>query len=287
MQSTTQLPIALLAPNRAEDDWSGLSDPARRRKIQNRLHQRAWRRRRAHHKLDQHQQDATTSTTLTAATAERPGQHRTTTCTLSASSALLMLSRFGARAYAAYLAGDPRTDLLLSLVQFNVLRALMQNNAALGFDLGWLACDAESVFCASATTTTTPPAQPAQPAPPHLRPTPLQLTTPHHPWIDLLPSPAMRNNILALGADYDDTALCAALVEFGADEPRERAGLVAWGADPADPAGWEVGEEFARLWGWVVWGAWDVCCATNMWRERRGERKLFGREWCAPPTNAG
>jgi hypothetical protein len=26
-----------------KEDWSGLSDPARRRKIQNRLHQRAWR----------------------------------------------------------------------------------------------------------------------------------------------------------------------------------------------------------------------------------------------------
>jgi hypothetical protein len=28
----------------AEDNWSGIGDPARRRKLQNRLHQRAWRK---------------------------------------------------------------------------------------------------------------------------------------------------------------------------------------------------------------------------------------------------
>lgn len=37
---TTRLP---LEARDAKEDWSGLKDAAKRRKLQNRLHQRAWR----------------------------------------------------------------------------------------------------------------------------------------------------------------------------------------------------------------------------------------------------
>lgn len=41
--------------------------------------------------------------------------------------------------------GSPRLDLLLSLVQFNVFRALASNTFALGFTFDWLTCDAISI----------------------------------------------------------------------------------------------------------------------------------------------
>jgi hypothetical protein len=41
----TKLPVEA---RDVKEDWSGISDPARRRKLQNRLHQRAWRKHLAH-----------------------------------------------------------------------------------------------------------------------------------------------------------------------------------------------------------------------------------------------
>lgn len=170
--------------------------------------------------------------------------------------------------YHASMLGSPRIDLLLTLIQFNVFRALVTNTSALGFTMAWMDAEAESPF-----NTPNVGYDINLSCPVHLRPTALQRAIEHHPWIDLFPIPELRDNILRLGDSYDDTPLCIQMLEF-CDIPHEKTGLIAWG-DPWDPCGWEISEEFLRKWPWVVNGCHELFRSTNIWRQRRGENKLF------------
>jgi hypothetical protein len=164
-----------------------------------------------------------------------------------------------------HLLGSPRVDQLLTLIQFNVFRALISNTSSLGFTMAWLQEDAISPWnstCEHATHF----------CPASLRPTPIQRKIEHHPWIDLFPIPQMRDNMLLAGDSYDEYELCNDLVDF-CDVPSERTGLVVWG-EPWDPSGWEISESFLRRWGWVVKGCLDLLVSTNYWRKQRGEDPL-------------
>lgn len=163
--------------------------------------------------------------------------------------------------------GSPRVDHLLTLIKLNAFRALFSNNAALGFAMEWLAEDAVSPFNA------TQPQRLVDSCPPSLRPTALQCMVHHHPWIDLIPIPTMRDNLLLAGDFFDDTQLCMDVVEFWSS-PGERTGLIVHG-DPWEPQHWEVSEEFLRKWAWVIKGCWGLFQSTNYFRTKRGERKLF------------
>lgn len=185
------------------------------------------------------------------------------------------LARFEGYAYSRYLEGSPRTDLLLTLIKFNVFRALMANEKTLGFMNQWLQCDAISPFFRSQDGTQGV----VHACPANLRPTNLQLTVEHHPWIDLLPDPKMRNNILLLGDDYDDGPLCHDVVDNRHGKQSES--LIVWG-DPCNLDSWEIGEDFYKKWPLVVQGCHRLFKATNNWRVRRGEWKLFPDSLCTP-----
>ena len=169
-----------------------------------------------------------------------------------------------------YLLSSPRADLLLRLIRFNVFRALMSNTQVLGFTrVEWLQEEAISPFYSSRQFAHTEAhVQLAQ-----LRPTLLQHTVAHHPWIDLLPIPEMRDNILRAGEAYDDGPLCQDLVEFN-HGPEDQCGLIVWG-DPWDPMNWEISEGFLKKWAWVIRDCEELFKATNYWRAKRSERKLF------------
>jgi hypothetical protein len=124
----------------------------------------------------------------------------------------------------------PSLGVLSSLIKFNVYRALRTNNESLGFDMGWRTEDGLSPFFRQVTRDSLD----SESYPPNLRPTALQRTIKHHPWIDLLPLPAMRDNILQRGDDYDDWPLCYDIVE---DMEHARSGLIVWG-DPWDADNW-------------------------------------------------
>lgn len=126
-----------------------------------------------------------------------------------------------------------------------------------------------------------------------LRPTKLQQQIPHVGWIDLFPSPKLRDNlILAVekldqeellfdllgmtmnhlcgGTDYDaGNGGSTSEVESWIGEP----GLVSW-SDPWDIGGWEVSDRFVRKWGGLLRGCEDVVRAANKWRDRRGDEAL-------------
>lgn len=163
--------------------------------------------------------------------------------------------------------GCPRSDQRLTLIQFNVFRALVCNTFSMEFSMDWLKAEAVSPWSSTESSKINTAA-----CPPSLRPTSLQRTIPHHPWIDLFPFPKIRDNMLLAESHYDEDELCNNLIDF-CDVPTEETGLVVWG-EPWDPAGWEVGEMLLKDWAWVIQGCSEIQCSTNFWRRRRGEQVL-------------
>lgn len=177
-----------------------------------------------------------------------------------------LMNQFEANIRQTYLQGSPRADQLLTLIQFNVFRALISNTNTIGLSFSWM----EDENAISPLSSQSPNINPSTPS--SLLPTKLQRSIDHHPWIDVFPFPAMRDNMLLAEDQYDEMALCNDLVEF-CNVPNEKTGLIVW-KDPWDPSGWEVSETFARRWAWVIKGCEELFASTNYWREKRGEGPL-------------
>ncbi|KAH8124089.1 hypothetical protein LI328DRAFT_156572 [Trichoderma asperelloides] len=105
--------------------------------------------------------------------------------------------------------------------------------------------------------------QPSVLTPPALTPTVLQESKPHLPYIDFLPFPHFRDNLLRAG-DVVQSA------EFWNDMISGK--LKVRGKTPWDRRGWEMQEEFVHKWWWVI--ADDILEETNFWRVSRGEAPL-------------
>lgn len=173
-----------------------------------------------------------------------------------------------------YYSGSPRADLLLHLVQLNFTRALMENTRILGLTADNLHDDAISPF----NTIGPWHSDSLQNLPITLQPTAMQRCIPHHPWLDLLPDPQLRDNLILAGDFEEERQLC--LDMKGSGTPKSQtSGIIIW-SDPWDPAGWEITEPFAHSWGWVIRNCRDLAYSTNHWRAKRHERPLFRLTWC-------
>ncbi|CAG8980977.1 hypothetical protein HYALB_00011086 [Hymenoscyphus albidus] len=190
----------------------------------------------------------------------------------------LVMDRFEAFATRSYTAHIGALNLLPSLSQFNFVKALFANIEVLGLSDEEMDDEAFSPFnklrgpypLEPNLTTTRFLGLPTA-----LQPSDLQRSTLHHPWIDLLPMPALRDNILRQHADsFDEAELCHAM---RGQAPDHNPGLLVW-SDPWDPTGWEVTDEFLKTWGWVIISCSDLLHSTNTWRARRGEKPL-SLEW--------
>ncbi|KAJ6782435.1 hypothetical protein PWT90_07307 [Aphanocladium album] len=109
-------------------------------------------------------------------------------------------------------------ERLLCVSQYNLILAMASNASALGLSMEDLRHDILSPF--NADSGAFPQGLAAG-----LQPTAAQREIPHHPWIDLCPSPAFRDILLKRGAEYCDEELCAAM----AGTAQERPGLLVWG----------------------------------------------------------
>lgn len=179
-----------------------------------------------------------------------------------------ILQQIETMAHTQYMLGSPRTDMLLHLIQFNFIKALVQNMRVLGLTSELLHDDAISPF--NVTGPWEYDIESALPA--SLRPTVIQRSVLHHPWLDLLPIPEMRDNLIAAGESYDETQLCLDMKGHGRAHT-DHTGIIVW-SDPWDQTGWEVTEPFVRSWGWTVRGCVNLFRSTNSWRARRNERPL-------------
>ncbi|KAK4234445.1 hypothetical protein C8A03DRAFT_47220 [Achaetomium macrosporum] len=128
--------------------------------------------------------------------------------------------------------------------------------------------------------------------PPAWQPTPTQLTVPHHPVLDLLPWPGVRDRMIGylsldLPVDVGDgggntdggvsgggsgSGTGSRLLDFIYDMEDGAEGVRIWGADPYDEANWEVGQVVFERW-WFVFDK-RVVELSNRWRRRRGAEPL-------------
>ncbi|KAF7912522.1 uncharacterized protein EAF01_001543 [Botrytis porri] len=281
-----------------EDDWTGSTNAAERRKRQNRLHQRIYRRRQKLLSMQsapaslvmeeteplESEIDPHLSTLLefikrrkqaeNPANAVSPRQFTEydykqilLSSDLTPPQVQYIIRQVEDCIFRQRMTSSPRADLLLTLVQFNVFRALFSNMISLRFNLDWLTTDAISPFFQNTSRVwdTNCPAS--------LCPTTLQRQVSHHPYLDLFPFPQLRDNMLSEGEDFDDDDLCHDLVEV-CHAPSERSGLIVWGS-PWDPSSWEVTTEFVEKWPWMLRGCRELLHSTNFWRRKRGEEELY------------
>ena len=113
--------------------------------------------------------------------------------------------------------------------------------------------------------------------PPNWRPTHAQRHLPHHPSLDILPWPSVRENIITLlSLPLDERPPIAAdplaLIHFLYDLEDSAEGLRIWGTDPCDPTCWEVGQVLFERW-WFIFDR-EVIEQSNRWRDRRGAARL-------------
>ncbi|KPI43060.1 uncharacterized protein AB675_1729 [Cyphellophora attinorum] len=180
------------------------------------------------------------------------------------------------------------SDHLMPLVQYNLKRAAMTNASILDRIVEqpskiWADddCDVlerELVYFSGSSR--------LHEVPLSLLPTSLQRGEPHKHWIDLIPDPMLRDNIiresqrtptadLVLDDLLSDLAGCLTTHEqMRGTEVSGRAMIIVW-TTPWSPWGLEVTEAFQRKWGRLLYGCRDILLATNMWRRERGERPLF------------
>ncbi|KAK6530550.1 hypothetical protein TWF281_007393 [Arthrobotrys megalospora] len=262
-----------------EEDWTGTVDPKVRRKLQNRLNQRAYRRRKMLEKAEKVKNSKTVLTTVPAdgsTSSFEDGIIPLQTAMMQAEGAREVVHPLFRRGQNCIIVTDPKTNgyrlryvppkiapdnLLLSLIHYNVIRAFLTNLQYFNIPLAALMSDdVTSPFCTSNTV--------PENLPPNLHPTPMQMLYPHHPYIDLFPCPKARDNmIMMLTRDKGmvDDAMCDDLCCTEGES-----GLVVWGP-PERIESWEITPHFAGKWSWLVKDCIELQRATNRWREARGD----------------
>ncbi|KAJ5185422.1 hypothetical protein N7491_006711 [Penicillium cf. griseofulvum] len=105
--------------------------------------------------------------------------------------------------------------------------------------------------------------------PPSLHPSQKQRKIIHHPWIDLIPVLSLREALLARTDEIDEDEICC---DFYENESQE-VGLRVWG-HAWDPAAYEASETLLRKWSWMVHDCPEIVESSNYWRRRRGEEPI-------------
>jgi hypothetical protein len=192
-------------------------------------------------------------------------------------------------------------DHLLTLIQFNVLRALRATKDVIWqsalYSIPELAPNAEisedALFSRAVIT------HASKSLPSSLAPVQSQTSFLHFVWVDIIPFPTMRENFITWEKQFNHAELVNDLVGNLVDaasipEPfstvhvhpipcnlnlvnaaddevtTSRNGLIVWG-EPHLVDSWEATPGFLRKWGWAVQGCHDLIESSNRWRVRRGE----------------
>lgn len=189
--------------------------------------------------------------------------------------------------------------LLIHLISHNVCRGLISNKSLLRLVASFINVDHntpvrsdEFTLCHIAVVRPTHQAIPSS-----LVPTQLQMNSPHPTWMDVIPFPRIRDNLIKrqnlfhhmnfledlIGdVDFftrseDELTLPAASWdcqgEDGDQTDHDTKGLVLWG-EPYLKESWEVSSRFLGKWAWTTEGCEEIIDISNGWRVTRGEDPL-------------
>ncbi|KAH8645842.1 hypothetical protein BX600DRAFT_519408 [Xylariales sp. PMI_506] len=259
------------------DDWTGTKDAAARRRAQTRLSTRAYRKRKAL-AIKTEAPSVATGTLSKSETWVECWDIETESISIVSASQIKQLYNsknpllsYKSKGQLHKILFPLCPDHLITLLQFNALRALAVNRSLIsGILVTPLDCDEEVVHVIP---------YPINPEilPSALLPTTLQQTVPHGDWIDLFPCPEARDRLIRGANTFDEDELWAdcsgGLFEGFPDDEVERRGIIAW-SPPWDITGWEMSEGFLRKWGWLFKGLRGPLEATNRWRMERGEEPI-------------
>ena len=253
----------------------GVTNPVERRKLQNRLNQRArseWPCRTVHQKQRIHP-----NTSQETAPKRRMPSSNSHTVSSYRTRPTRAIQRFSEHAYASYMQGTPALSHLPLLLKYNVASGLARNADLLGVTAqyydwyGISPLNKQGPLLGSGAGAEWPAC---------LQPTELQSSIEHHPWLDLFPWPKVRDNMLQAfqrtePVDYEDE-LCIDVCEYNHLDRRPI--LIVWGP-PEDHRSWEIDPIFLEKWGWLLSGCPEVYEATNYWRGTRGEKPITPQQW--------
>lgn len=103
--------------------------------------------------------------------------------------------------------------------------------------------------------------------PPQLKPSQLQLQTPHHAYIDMIPSPSLRDRLIAVGPANSNTFMTQACTI--ACDIEDTGQMIVWGEDWLNEFAWEFSAAVLERWGgWLLPQEWGQ--RANFWRRQRG-----------------
>ncbi|KAI5369507.1 hypothetical protein Slin15195_G003830 [Septoria linicola] len=238
------------------ENWKGKNDPAERRRIQNRINQRAFRKRQREGESPKAYRARLASSGSASPQEEEPEE--STDDQESSSSATPSINTSPSPAERQY-------DELARLINRNFQAAASTNAYALG--IGPQAVRQPELGLSL---------RPTKPLSAGLNPIAAQYQVPHDLIFDILPHPRLRYNILKaiVASQIDATALSNDLRLSGALDlvcgSWQRCGLIVWGA-PGEIQSWEISIGFLRRWGFLLQGCEDLLAVTNAWRAQRGE----------------
>jgi hypothetical protein len=272
-RSPTQPGIPIATVMTANENWRGKNDPAERRRIQNRLNQRAFRQRqRAGESPKQYKPRSMSSASQQQDSddeADSPQSGTSSTPSTNAEGRATSETSGEQSSSATNTHAGRVWDELAQLINRNFMAATVTNAQHLGIDLGALQ---------AGTASRTPRISERQ-IPATLTPIDAQYQFPHDPIIDTIPHARLRYNILRAiaSAQIDGSDFSKSIRASGALEllhgSWQRGGVVVW-SFPEQVGSWELSEPFVRRWSCLLEGCEDLIAATNSWRSRRGE-KLF------------
>lgn len=261
------------------ENWKGKNDPVERRRIQNRINQRAFR-----HRQRQREGESARIYQFRAISSDSPPPRMGMADEQTRKEGQGVVSVLGRQLRDQFQADlaivQQRTDshaarhfdVLAHLINRNFHAAALANARELGIDQ--LALQQLNPILT--------PRREESVAAPDLIPVALQYRILHDPIIDIIPHPRLRHNMISAIAStqFDAKALSAELRGSGAlihtpDGMWQRCGLVVSWSSPHEVQSWEVSVGFMRRWGFLLQGCEDLLTSTNVWRAQRGESMLF------------